>query len=312
MDELVSIIVPVYNTGEYLAPCVESLIAQTYQNIEIILVNDGSTDGSGVVCDDFACRDERVKVIHQKNSGVSAARNAGLKAALGDYLTFVDSDDLLVPSALETAMRYLRENDADMVTYGWKKLRSNASENEEVSAPFEVCTDIPAVIREILENYSAYGGGYPWNKLWRRDSRICEFAPDLYYFEDLEWVIRMLLRIHKFAVCPECLYCYRIHAGSVSQDPAKMERRELGYHHSIERIIDDLAFLPDLQSWFSRKYAPEIVNGIIYAVKNRQIKLRVYLSRRLSVVKDMLIRSDSVNAKIKLRCRVLCLLGLDH
>ena len=312
MDELVSIIVPVYNTGEYLAPCVESLIAQTYQNLEIILVDDGSTDGSGAICDDFACRDERIKVIHQKNSGVSAARNAGLKAALGDYLTFVDSDDLLVPSALETAMRYLRENDADVVTYGWKKLCSNASENEEVSAPFEVRTDIPAVIREILEHYSAYGGGYPWNKLWRRNTGICEFAPELYYFEDLEWVIRMLLRIHKSVVCQECLYRYRIHAGSVSQDPAKTERRELGYHHSIERIIDDLACLPDLQSWFSGKYAPEIVNGVVFAVRNHHILLHRYLSDRLRSQRSSILRSRAISAKTKFRCLALSVLQTLH
>lgn len=99
MNELVTIIVPVYNTGAYLSPCLESLIAQTHRDLEIILVDDGSTDGSGAICDDFARRDERIKVIHQKNSGVSAARNAGLENASGTYLTFVDADDALLPYA---------------------------------------------------------------------------------------------------------------------------------------------------------------------------------------------------------------------
>lgn len=312
MEQLVSIIVPVYNTGEYLAHCLESLIAQTHQNIEIILVDDGSTDGSSDVCDEFADRDSRIRVIHQKNAGVSSARNAGLKAASGAFLTFVDSDDLLVPIALETAMRYLRENDADMVTYGWQKLCYDAAETEEVFAPFEVCTDIPTVIREILMNYSAYGGGYPWNKLWRRDSGVCEFAPELYYFEDLEWVIRMLLRIRKFVVCPECLYRYRIHAGSISQDPAKTERRELGYHRSIERIIEDLAVMPEMRRWFSMKYAPEIVNGLLGAVLNRQGKLRTYLSGRLRSQRQKILSADSISANIKFRCLALSVLQALH
>lgn len=100
MNELISVIVPVYNTGAYLVPCMESLLDQTHQNIEIILVDDGSTDGSGAVCDEFARRDKRIRVIHQKNGGVSTARNAGLDQARGDYLFFLDSDDLLMPESL--------------------------------------------------------------------------------------------------------------------------------------------------------------------------------------------------------------------
>lgn len=310
MNELVSIIVPVYNTGTYLAPCLESLTSQTHRNLEIILVDDGSTDGSGGVCDDFARRDGRVKVIHQKNSGVSAARNAGLENASGAYLTFVDADDALVPHTVETALRCLQDNDADVVTYGWQRQFEDYS--EVCCDEFACETDIPAVVREILMHYSAYGGGYPWNKLWRVGLEMPRFNPELYYFEDLEWVIRMLLRVRKLAVCPECLYRYRVHSGSVSNDPAKAERRELGYHRSMERIIDDLAFLPELQSWFSMKYAPEIVNGVLYAVKNRYPQLRSYLSGRLHEVKGVLLRSDAVSAKIKFRCRILYMMQFLH
>ena len=308
MSNLVSIIVPVYNTGTYLAPCLQSLCDQTYKNLEIILVDDGSTDGSGAVCDEFARRDDRIRVIHQKNAGVSAARNAGLDAASGAYLTFVDADDGLVPEAVETALRYLRENNADVVTYGWQKIFSDDGHTEECAEPFSCTEDIPGVLREILEHYSACGGGYPWNKLWRKDAGLCGFSPDLYYFEDLEWVIRMLLRIRKFVVCPECLYRYRVHGGSISQDPAKTERRELGYHRSIERIIDDLAPLPALQGWFSGKYAPEIVNGLLFAVRNRYPQLRAYLSGRLRNAAPLVLRADQIGSKIKFRCRVLRLM----
>lgn len=315
MEHLISVIVPVYNPGGYLAPCLESLIAQTYRNLEMILVDDGSTDGSGAVCDAFARLDGRIKVIHQQNSGVSAARNAGLEIASGDYLTFVDSDDALIPRAMETALEYLLEHGADVVTYGW--LKQYEDHAEDCRMEFEVTEDISGVIRQILMQYSAYGGGYPWNKLWRRetvlyDCRAPEFAPELYYFEDLEWVVRMLLYARKLVVCPEVLYRYRVHSGSVSNDPAKHERRELGYHRSVERIIRDLAPLTELQSWFEMKYAPEIVNGVRFAVKNRYPELRSYLSDRLNEVKGVLLRSDAVSANIKFRCRCLQLLQLLH
>ena len=307
MNDLVSIIVPVYNTGEYLVPCLQSLCDQSYKNLEIILVDDGSTDGSGAICDEFAQRDDRVRVIHQKNTGVSSARNAGLDLASGDYLTFVDADDGLLPEAVETALRYLRENDADVVTYGWQKIFSDDGHTEECAEPFSCTEDIPGVLREILEHYSAFGGGYPWNKLWRNNGNVARFERELYYFEDLEWVIRMLLGIQRIVVCPDCLYRYRIHAGSVSNDPAKRERRELGYHRSIERIIDDLAVQPELRNWFEIKYAPEIVNGVVFASKHRFSLLQTYLLQRMKKNTGMILNSRYIPVKIKVRCILIYL-----
>ena len=91
--DLISIIIPVYNVEHYLAECLDSVLAQTYKNLEIILVDDGSIDGSGQICDNYAGKDSRIKVIHQTNAGVSAARNKGLKVAKGEYIGFVDADD---------------------------------------------------------------------------------------------------------------------------------------------------------------------------------------------------------------------------
>ena len=100
--KLVSIIVPVYQVKEYVGECVESLRAQTYTNLEILLVDDGSTDGSGEICDEYVRSDNRIRVIHQKNRGLSAARNTGLDQAAGEYVAFVDSDDVVLPDFIET------------------------------------------------------------------------------------------------------------------------------------------------------------------------------------------------------------------
>ena len=107
-DNLISIIVPVYNVEEYLPECLDSIINQTYSNFEAILVDDGSTDASGAICDDYCLKDRRFRVIHQKNAGLGFARNTGLDNAAGMYVQFVDSDDTVLPDMLESALALIR------------------------------------------------------------------------------------------------------------------------------------------------------------------------------------------------------------
>ena len=108
-ETMLSVIVPVYNVEAYLPRCVDSILAQTYSNLEVILVDDGAKDKSGAICDDYAARDSRVKVIHKENGGLSSARNAGLDVAKGDYIAFVDSDDWVKEEAYDAIMNKLRE-----------------------------------------------------------------------------------------------------------------------------------------------------------------------------------------------------------
>ena len=114
-DPLVSIIVPVYNVEPYLTKCITSIIKQTYRKIEIILVNDGSSDGCGKICDEFAKKDERIRVFHTENKGLSAARNYGIARASGDYLDFVDSDDWIEPDMFAFLVNSAIGNKADIV-----------------------------------------------------------------------------------------------------------------------------------------------------------------------------------------------------
>ena len=107
---LISVIVPVYNAAEYLPRCIESILCQTHRNLDILLIDDGSTDGCGEVCDSYAREDSRIRVIHQQNSGVSTARNAGLDAARGDWIGFVDADDWIEPEMYETLLRTAQTN----------------------------------------------------------------------------------------------------------------------------------------------------------------------------------------------------------
>ena len=116
---LISVIIPVYNVEKYLNKCIDSILAQTYKNIEIIIIDDGSTDNCGKICDEYALSDNRIKVIHKSNSGVSAARNDGIEISSGDYIVFVDSDDYVTVDYVECLYNGLLENDADMAVCGY-------------------------------------------------------------------------------------------------------------------------------------------------------------------------------------------------
>ncbi len=119
---LISIIVPIYNVESFLSQCIESILAQSYQNLEIILVDDGSTDNSGKICEEYAQKDSRIKVIHKPNGGLVSARNAGLDIATGEYIGFVDGDDWIEPQTYQTALELLQQHQVDLVKWGKTKV----------------------------------------------------------------------------------------------------------------------------------------------------------------------------------------------
>ena len=132
MDKLVSVILPVYGVEKYLPECVDSLLAQTYRNLEIILVDDASPDHCGTICDSYAARDSQVRVIHKKNGGAASARNAGLDAARGEYICFVDSDDVVEEDYVEILLETL--GDGDMAMCGFYFLSPSGSRPEIMSS----------------------------------------------------------------------------------------------------------------------------------------------------------------------------------
>ncbi len=117
----ISIIVPVYKVEKYIHQCIDSILKQTFTDIELILVDDGSPDSCGKICDEYAVKDRRVKVIHKENGGLSDARNTGVKCAKGEYISFVDSDDWIAPNALEEALWQMLKNEVDMLKFGFIK-----------------------------------------------------------------------------------------------------------------------------------------------------------------------------------------------
>jgi len=141
---MISVIIPVYNVASYLPACLDSVLAQTYRDIEILVVDDGSTDGSGDVCDDYACKDARVTVIHQENGGPSAARNTGLGIAKGEYIAFIDSDDVVHEQYLDVLVTELEKHNADIAQLPYQIIPESKREDygqerlmQSLKRPFE-------------------------------------------------------------------------------------------------------------------------------------------------------------------------------
>ncbi len=311
---LVSIIVPVYNVEIHLKHCIESILNQTYQNWELLLVNDGSNDNSYEICCKYAKSDSRIQTFTQNNSGVSTARNVGIQHASGDYMTFVDADDYLQMNAVEIALRYLVEAEADVVTYGWYRRDENGKLLEKEAENNEILDAPESILYRMLEHFNSCGGGYPWNKLWKTSSAAstCLFDPKLYYFEDLEWCVRMILRTKKLVICPECLYNYSILPVSVTNSIKARERREIGYHQSMTVILEDLQNHPNLASWVAKSYYLEIINGILFAMKNRFSDLYAYLLSRFHQNKKDIKAACKISHKMMARYFYTSLLSVLH
>ena len=172
MNDLISIIVPIYNVEGYVSTCIDSLLRQTYSHLQIILVDDGSTDRSGAICDKYARQDTRIEVIHQENAGLSAARNSGLKRAIGELIAFVDGDDYVHPQMYETLYRALRSGDYDFSMVLGKQVPDGSSQVLSLSSVFKQ-TILPQerLMRGLfnLETIEEVQLQVVWNKLYKRE-----------------------------------------------------------------------------------------------------------------------------------------------
>lgn len=211
----ISVVVPIYNVEAYLSRCVDSILNQTYSNLEVILVDDGATDGSGAICDSYAARDSRVQVIHKENGGLSSARNAGIDVATGDFLTFVDSDDWIALESYEHMLALALKYDVPLVCAGRYDVSSETGKKTVGLCPTmeEVVTG-QELARRIFrwENVDSSA----CDKLYRRELfREIRF-PLGKTMEDVPTTYRVVLNAGRAAMCPEPIYHYFHRPGSIS------------------------------------------------------------------------------------------------
>lgn len=209
---MVSIIVPVYNIKEYLPACVESLLRQSYTQLEILLVDDGASDGSGALCDKLAEQDTRIKVIHKTNGGLSSARNAGLEEAAGDWILFVDGDDYLIETAVEQLLQ-IAEEDADFVQFLYQETTDTSWRPGVQEANAQTYTK-PSDFFRMMYKLGGVGAS-ACTKLYRRTVfQELRFAEGLRH-EDEELMTRLLPRCRKVLYTDLTLYGYVTRQGSI-------------------------------------------------------------------------------------------------
>ena len=261
MTRIISIIIPIYNMEQFLERCLDSVVNQTYTSLEIILINDGSTDSSGDICDTYAKEDNRIKVIHQVNAGVSAARNAGLNVATGEYISFIDPDDYIEVNAYETLIPYLNNNSIDI-------LRFNANRKGEIlnRLPFEGEYAGKRFEQEVLLpmiGSKKFGGmfilGVLWIHLFKREiieKNHIRFNKELRRCEDRLFTITCMLHADKMFFTDDILYHYQVNDESLSNryDPIRWQQ--------------ELLFMDDLKKEYTQTRSRSFVTEADKRIKN--------------------------------------------
>lgn len=218
MSSLFSIIIPVFNTQKYVSRCIDSILAQTFTNFELILINDGSTDNSGEICNKYAIHDYRIKIFHQANKGLSGARNSGLEIAGGEWIAFVDSDDWIEPNYLETINRKIQLINVDLYTFGLRRL-----DDEKIL--YEYC---PTYAVESNNSFlkSKYYKHTGWSYVFRNSiikKWSIRFPLDIkQYTEDQPFLLKYISKCNNVGIINKILYNYYHNSNSITQQPVNI------------------------------------------------------------------------------------------
>ncbi len=304
-EKKISIIAPVYNVGKYLEECILSLINQTHHNLEILLVDDGSTDASGTICDDYSAKDPRIKVIHQKNGGAGSAKNTALNTATGDYIAFVDSDDFVRPDYIWVLLDTLERERADIAECGFFLMRKSSKEAVD-NQPTGVFS-----AEQFLERFlTDWKCSLLWNKLFKR-----ELLDDLRFYEgrvidDEFYTYKAVMRAQRIAVTAEPLYVYRQRKTGVTNQGRWRQRLLDRLAYYTERYDLVTGAFPRLQPLFLAELADNLmrmkqevqefsdltaeVDRTMRRYKQPVLKSSLGIKTKYSYIKTMLTRPAGV------------------
>ena len=268
MKSLLSVIVPIYKVEDYLPKCVESIRNQTYSNLEIILVDDGSPDGCGAICDEFAQKDSRIRVIHKENGGLSDARNAGIDVVTGDYLAFVDSDDWLEPDAFEAMLALAEKYDAKMVCAGrYNEDGATGAQSKGLCPEKEEFVPGKELVRRIFR--WDHLDSAAWDKLYARELFREIRYPVGRVVEDVPTTYHLVLLAGGAAMLPKPVYHYVCREQSITNAPVSPK----SFHgpENAALVYEDIrAAYPELEPdarYFRTMYQRYIVQELDLADK---------------------------------------------
>ena len=265
----VSIIIPVYNVSKYLTECIHSVICQTYENLEIIFIDDGSTDGSSSILDHFARKDKRIKVIHQNNAGAAIAKNHGLDIATGQYITFMDSDDNVEKDWISTMVSLLEDNNADLSECAFDKYYVNGFESETSVRNIEGVLDAESYMEQYLDLWT---NSLFWTKLFKRElTENIRFRNERRCIDDEFYTYKIVSKAKKVIRTNKILYHYRQRISSaVHSKNNRLQITEDAIIFRIERYNWIKKYFPRLK----KKYLDRDIDFLLYFSNNSVFDLK--------------------------------------
>ena len=306
MRELVSVIIPVYNVEKYLRECIDSVLKQSYENMEILLIDDGATDLSGEICDEYELKDNRIRVIHQENQGLSGARNTGFYQAKGKYVYFLDSDDWIIPETIELLYEKAEQEKADIVFFEALTFEDGKPENVTAKGysyknTYETEKGIQ-VFRELQKN-KEYHSAVPLlfiNKSVMKKLNLC-FEQGILY-EDMLFTFELFCRVERVVQLKKSLYRRRYRSNSIVTSKKTKKNFSSAYtvYKKVEEISSDLDILEeDCVKQYICRCAFNTFNYYRALSKpERKECLKIYQQFR----QDVLENNAYGNRALKMRC----------
>jgi len=283
----ISVIIPCYNVSKYLKQCLDSIISQTFTDFEIICINDGSTDNCGQILAEYATKDSRIKVITQKNQGLSMARNAGLKQATGTYIQFVDSDDAIHPQCLEICYTLAEKEKVDMVSFDFaEQIQKEKIQTSQIR--FKILENI---FPYLFKN-KKYGVSINvWTKFYKK-SLICDikFIPEIHY-EDWPFICAVLSKNPKTVLCSEKLYFYTQNPASIThqtRNPKQIQDYFSGIKYVVDyyKNINQIKQLKNISKYCFTPILKQQLNHCLRADKSVQVQMFQDFSSELRYLKE--------------------------
>ena len=288
----VSIIVPVYNVEKYISECITSLIEQTYENIEIIIINDGSTDKSKEICQELKEKDERIIFITKHNSGVSDTRNIGISKSTGDYIVFVDSDDYIDKHYIEEMVKGMKEEEfIDMAVCNYVELYKNVLLHGGSNLTDNLIITNKEAINDIYKLKSF--GGYLWNKIFKNDiirKYNIRFNKEIHMCEDMLFILTYLSECNHIKRIPKELYFYRMRKSSMIWNKDEIKYKTLyNAYNQMYKII----YKNDVKM----DYFYYMVLNSIFSNNLKLVNIQRYLQFNIFRAYDYVCRSKNIKNK---------------
>ncbi len=307
-SDLISVIVPVYNVEKYLRKCIDSIVNQTYKNLEIILVDDGSTDGSGKICDEYAEKDSRIRVIHKENGGQATARNAALDIVTGSFIAFADSDDWLSDVFIEKMYSEILRANADISVCA----RMNIFADGRDVPAFNGMSSAVMNNVQALKNMLIYNNmdAAPWDKLYKSTLLKTLRFPTGYICEDIPFVFGAVMNAEKVVYINKPLYYYLQRQGSTSRSAFAEKSKGLEIYHrqAANMVIKKFPELKKEADYFSAK---GIVHLFLMMNRNECADKEYYEFIKKQVIKNRrLIMTNSGFSRYERMVVYLCCIGL--